>query len=52
MIEEAVKIDCHVHWVGDGSDGSGCWLRRNTFWDHILEPLIKRQAGVFDRVAY
>ena len=38
----------YVHWVGDGSDGSGCWLRRNTFLDHILEPLIKRQAGVFE----
>jgi hypothetical protein len=31
------KIDCHVHFVGDGSSGSGCWLR--------LKSIVRRMLG-------
>ena len=40
-----MKIDGHVHFVGDGSKGSGCWLRRN-FADRLFEPIVKSQAGI------
>jgi len=41
-----VKIDGHVHFVGDGSNGSGCWLRCSTLLDRIVEPVVKAQAGI------
>jgi hypothetical protein len=41
-----VKIDGHVHFVGDGSNGSGCWLRCSTLPDRIIEPVVKAQAGI------
>jgi predicted TIM-barrel fold metal-dependent hydrolase len=41
-----MRIDGHVHFVGDGSNGSGCWLRRN-LGDRLFEPLVKSQAGIF-----
>jgi len=41
-----VKIDGHVHFVGDGSNGSGCWLRCSTLLDRIVEPVVKVQAGI------
>jgi len=42
-----VKTDGHVHFVGDGSNGSGCWLRRNSLLDRLMEPILKKQAGIF-----
>jgi len=41
-----VRIDGHVHFVGDGSNGSGCWLRSSTLLDRIVEPIVKVQAGI------
>jgi len=41
-----VKIDGHVHFVGDGSNGSGCWLRCSTLLDRMVEPIVKAQAGI------
>ena len=41
-----MKIDGHVHFVGDGSNGSGCWLRCSTLLDRIIEPVVKAQAGI------
>ena len=41
-----MKIDGHVHFVGDGSHGSGCWLRCSTLLDRIIEPVVKAQAGI------
>ena len=41
-----MKIDGHVHFVGDGSNGSGCWLRCSTLPDRIIEPVVKAQAGI------
>ena len=40
-----MKVDGHVHFVGDGSNGSGCWLRRNLA-DRLFEPILKSQAGI------
>ena len=41
-----MRIDGHVHFVGDGSNGSGCWLRRN-LGDRLFEPIVKSQAGIY-----
>ncbi len=41
-----MKIDGHVHFVGDGSNGSGCWLRCSTLLDRMVEPIVKAQAGI------
>ena len=41
-----MRIDGHVHFVGDGSNGSGCCLRSNTLLDRIVEPIVKAQAGI------
>ena len=41
-----MRIDGHVHFVGDGSNGSGCWLRRNLA-DRLFEPIVKSQAGIY-----
>lgn len=43
-----MKFDGHVHFVGDGSNGNGCWLRRNSLLDQVSEPILKRQAGIFE----
>ena len=41
-----MKIDGHVHFVGDGSNSSGCWLRCSTLLDRMVEPIVKAQAGI------
>ena len=41
-----MRIDGHVHFVGDGSNGSGCWLRCSTLLDRMVEPIVKAQAGI------
>ena len=41
-----MKIDGHVHFVGDGSNDSGCWLRCSTLLDRMVEPIVKAQAGI------
>ena len=41
-----MRIDGHVHFVGDGSNGSGCWLRSNTLLDRIVESIVKAQCGI------
>jgi predicted TIM-barrel fold metal-dependent hydrolase len=41
-----MRTDGHVHFVGDGSNGSGCWLRRNSLFDQLIEPFIKAQTGI------
>ena len=43
-----MKIDGHVHFVGDGSHGSGCWLRCSTLLDRVIEPVVKAQAGILN----
>jgi hypothetical protein len=38
-------IDMHVHVVGNGSGGTGCWLRV-TGWHRPLAGLMLRQVGL------
>jgi predicted TIM-barrel fold metal-dependent hydrolase len=40
-----MKIDCHVHVVGNGSSGSGCWIRSKAHqWP--LQALMVRHIGL------
>ncbi len=38
-------VDLHVHIVGNGSGGTGCWLRVNA-WRRPLAELMLRQVGL------
>jgi len=40
------KIDGHVHLIGDGSSGSGCWFKVKTFKDKLLAKIMLREAGL------
>jgi len=40
------KIDGHVHLIGDGSSGSGCWFKVKTFKDRLLANIMLREAGL------
>jgi predicted TIM-barrel fold metal-dependent hydrolase len=40
------KIDCHVHLLGDGSSGSGCWLRMRTPVHRLMARIIVRECGL------
>jgi len=44
-IDPAKPIDMHVHVVGNGSGGTGCWLRV-TGWHRPLAALMLRQVGL------
>lgn len=40
-----MRIDCHVHIVGNGSSGSGCWIRTRAYqWP--LQALMVRHIGL------
>ncbi len=40
-----MRIDCHVHAVGTGKNGSGCWYRPRGF-TRIGEPILLRSMGL------
>jgi predicted TIM-barrel fold metal-dependent hydrolase len=40
------KIDCHVHLLGDGSSGSGCWLRLQSIVHRLMAQILVRTAGM------
>ncbi|MBN8457594.1 MAG: amidohydrolase family protein [Verrucomicrobia bacterium] len=40
------KIDCHVHLLGDGSSGSGCWLRMRTLVHRLMARIIVHECGL------
>lgn len=40
-----MKIDLHVHVVGNGASGSGCWYRPRG-WTRVGEPLMLRSFGL------
>ncbi len=40
-----MKIDLHVHVVGNGSGGSGCWYRPRG-WTRLGEPFMLRSFGL------
>ncbi|MEI7908219.1 MAG: amidohydrolase family protein [Verrucomicrobiota bacterium] len=47
MLEAAPrKIDCHVHLLGDGSSGSGCWLRLKSIAQRLQAQVMVRAAGI------
>jgi uncharacterized protein len=39
------KIDCHVHLVGNGKKGSGCWLRMSG-WHKMMGTMMSRMIGM------
>jgi predicted TIM-barrel fold metal-dependent hydrolase len=41
----AKKIDCHVHLVGNGKSGSGCWMRM-TGWHRLMGEMMRRMIGM------
>lgn len=40
------KIDCHVHLVGDNSDGSGCFFQLTSPWKKVLARMMLKEAGM------
>src|SRR6478736_5664398 len=44
-IDPTKPIDMHVHMVGNGSGGSGCWLRV-TGWHRPMAALMLRSLGL------
>ncbi|MEM7147618.1 MAG: amidohydrolase family protein, partial [Verrucomicrobiota bacterium] len=40
------RIDCHVHLVGDGSSGSGCWVRFRTLYHRFMGGVMLREHGM------
>ncbi len=38
-------IDVHVHFVGNGSAGTGCWFRRRGITRHLI-PVMLRELGL------
>jgi predicted TIM-barrel fold metal-dependent hydrolase len=40
------RIDCHVHLVGDGSSGSGCWLQMRTPLHKLMARFIVKATGL------
>lgn len=40
------RIDCHVHLIGDGSSGSGCWLQMRSMMHHLMARVIVKVAGL------
>ncbi|MEY3109395.1 MAG: hypothetical protein RL079_80, partial [Verrucomicrobiota bacterium] len=41
-----LRYDCHVHLVGNGQDGSGCWLRVEGLWLKALSEVMRRAVGM------
>ena len=46
-LQSPPPIDCHVHLVGNGKSGSGCWLRLGaTWWQRMLAAHMLRHIGL------
>ncbi len=41
-----MHIDAHIHIVGNGRSGSGCWLRVSGFWHRPLAAYMMRHIGL------
>ena len=39
------KFDCHVHLVGNGRKGSGCWIKM-TGWHRMMGLMMTRMLGI------
>lgn len=44
--QNARRLDCHVHVLGTGADGTGCQLKLRSPYHHILARFILRQLGL------
>ncbi len=42
----ATRFDGHVHLVGNGLGGSGCWLRLDGLWHRALGEVMRRTIGL------
>ena len=40
------RYDGHVHLVGNGLSGSGCWLRLDGLWHRALGEVMRRTIGL------
>jgi predicted TIM-barrel fold metal-dependent hydrolase len=40
-----MKIDCHVHLVGNGKSGSGCWIRM-AGWHRMMGFMMSKMMGM------
>ncbi|PAW70622.1 MAG: hypothetical protein B9S38_07505 [Verrucomicrobiia bacterium Tous-C4TDCM] len=47
-VNSVMRIDCHVHFVGTGTDGSGCWYRPKGL-TKIGEPFLVKAVGLTTR---
>ena len=45
-----LRYDCHVHLVGNGLSGSGCWLKVPGGWHRLLAEFMRRQIGLPTRL--
>lgn len=45
-----LRYDCHVHLVGNGLAGSGCWLRVPRGWHRWLAEFMRRRVGLPTRL--
>ncbi len=46
----AKRFDGHVHLVGNGQGGSGCWLRLDGVWHRVLGEVMRRTIGLEAKV--
>jgi hypothetical protein len=46
----APRFDCHVHLVGNGLSGSGCWLKVPGGWHRFLAEFMRRGVGLPTRL--
>src|SRR5215472_6360162 len=44
-LEKLKPVDAHVHVVGNGSGGTGCWLRLSV-WRRPMAALMLRHVGL------
>ena len=44
------RYDCHVHLVGNGLSGSGCWLKVPDGWHRFLAEFMRRGVGLPTRL--
>jgi hypothetical protein len=45
-----LRYDGHVHLVGNGLAGSGCWLRLDGWWHRALGEVMRRTIGLEAKV--
>ncbi len=44
-MSRALKYDCHVHLVGNGRKGSGCWFKMSG-WHRMMGSIMAKMVGV------